>query len=106
MKKVIVVCRAGPKPRRWLRPMPTSWHRNSFRPLESRNVRGTMLGLVPGPVFIAFAGGADAAVATRPRADANAGRGKFWLLPLRNLSNRLISVGTVTAGFHGQRLER
>src|ERR1700704_5627387 len=106
MKKVIVVCRAGPKSSRWPRPMPSNWHRNSFRPLESRNARGTRLGFVPDPVFIAFTCRADAAVATRPRADANVGLGKFWLLPLRNLSNRLISIRTVTAGFHGQWLER
>src|SRR5882762_4016971 len=107
MKKVMVVCRAGPRSSKWPRPIPSNWHRNSLRPLESRDTRGITVGLAPGPALaVFFTGEAATAAATRPCEDVTAGPGTFWLLPVRNLSNRLILVRHVCTGFHRQGLDR
>src|SRR6266699_4101994 len=106
MKKVIVVCRAGPRSNRWPRPIPSKWHRNSFRPFESRDTRGTMLGLGADPDFVTFGVEEATPGPTRPRTDGTAGRGAFWSLPVRSLSNRLILVRHICTGFHRQGLDR
>src|ERR1700737_5111072 len=102
MKNVIVVCRADPKSSRWPRPIPSVWPKNSFRPFDSRDVRGA----TPGPAFVELAGEADIAGATRPCEADIPCWGSGWPLPLRNLLNRLISICCVYAGFHRQRLDR
>src|SRR5258708_15335017 len=106
MKKVIVVCRAGPRSSRWPRPIPSNCQRNSFRPFESRDTRGTTPGVGPAPLFVAFTGEAATAAAARPCEDVTAGPGTLGPLLVRNLSNKLILVLHICTGFHRQGLDR
>src|ERR1700675_1004263 len=98
----MVVCRADPRSRRWPRPIPSNWHRNSFNPFESRFTCEAALD----PVFVTFTGAAATADATCTRGDAIPCRGRGAPWSVRNLSNKLILIGRVCARLHGHGLER
>src|SRR5689334_4115424 len=98
MKKVIVVCRAGPRSNRCPWPIPSSCQRNSFRPFDWR------------PVFAATPAAAEAEVGVFGTVTAVAGgifpggirlsgNGGPW--PGRDLLKKFILVPAVSTSLHG-----
>src|SRR5580700_310811 len=102
MKKVIVVCRAGPRSNKWPWPIPSSCQRNSLSPLDWR------------PLFCAAPGVAGIAplLATAtalagwifPGGESLPGIGETW--PGRDLLKKFILVPVLSACLHGHHLRR
>src|ERR1035437_2870516 len=82
---------------KWPRPIPSSWNKDSFNPLERRPGRGVDTGTaVERPVLATpMAGAACMAVCDEPCRDGSE------ILPDRILLNRLILIGHFSARLHG-----
>src|ERR1019366_6301580 len=97
MKKVIVVCRAGPRSNKWPWPIPSSCQRNSLRPLDWRPPFGATPDLAGGvPAFAT-----DTAVAgwIFPGGECLCGKAETW--PGSNLLKKFILVPVLSACLHG-----
>src|SRR4029077_18322504 len=98
MKKVIVVCRAGPRSSKWPWPIPSSCQRNSFRPFDWRpafcaTLAAAMVGVVRVlATLIAVAGWIF------PGGIRLSGKAGPW--PGRVLPKKLILVAFISARLH------
>src|SRR5450755_3440854 len=100
MKKVIVVCRAGPRSNKWPWPIPSSCQRNSLRPLDWRPPLGATPELAEGAPEFATA----TAVAgwIFPGGECLCGKAETW--PGSNLVKKFILVPVLSACLHAHSL--